>query len=51
MTVFFGGQEQRHARLVLTRKEIFKSSPPPGNTVADLLGGASRPVSGRVSFA
>ncbi len=31
-------------------KEIFKSSPPAGNTVADLLGAASRPVSGRVSF-
>ena len=31
-------------------KEIFKSSPPPGNTVADLLWWANRPISGTASF-
>jgi hypothetical protein len=31
-------------------KEIFKSPPPPGNTVANLLGPANRPISGLVRF-
>lgn len=31
-------------------KNIFGANPPPGNTVANLLGGASRPVSGSASF-
>jgi hypothetical protein len=31
-------------------KTLFTDSPPAGNTVADLLGPASRPKSGRVSF-
>jgi hypothetical protein len=31
-------------------KTMFTSSPPPGNTVADLLGPANRPISGKVSF-
>lgn len=29
---------------------LFKSAPPPGNTVADLLGPANRPISGRATF-
>lgn len=31
-------------------KTVFTSSPPPGNTVADLLGPANRPIRGAVSF-
>jgi hypothetical protein len=31
-------------------KEVFRSAPPPGNTVANLLGPAKRPVSGTVRF-
>jgi hypothetical protein len=31
-------------------KTVFTSSPPPGNTVANLLGNANRPVSGSVTF-
>jgi len=31
-------------------KEIFKSSPPAGNTVANLLGKAKRPISGTAKF-
>jgi hypothetical protein len=31
-------------------KTLFTNSPPPGNTVADLLGNANRPIVGRVSF-
>jgi hypothetical protein len=31
-------------------KQVWKSSPPPGNTVADLLGPANRPISGRADF-
>jgi hypothetical protein len=29
---------------------LFKSAPPAGNTVADLLGSASRPISGQATF-
>ena len=31
-------------------KTLFTNSPPPGNTVANLLGGANRPITGRASF-
>jgi hypothetical protein len=31
-------------------KTVFTNSPPPGNTVANLLGNANRPVSGSVTF-
>jgi hypothetical protein len=31
-------------------KTLFTNSPPPGNTVANLLGGANRPVSGSATF-
>ena len=31
-------------------KEVFKASPPPGNTVADLLGYASTPITGKAVF-
>jgi hypothetical protein len=31
-------------------KQMWKSSPPPGNTVANLLGPANRPISGRAVF-
>jgi hypothetical protein len=31
-------------------KTIFTSSPPPGNTVSNLLGGANRPISGTAAF-
>jgi hypothetical protein len=33
-----------------TTKKLFDRLPPAGNTVADLLGGASNPVSGSVAF-
>jgi hypothetical protein len=33
-----------------TTKTVFTNSPPPGNTVASLLGGADRSVSGSVTF-
>lgn len=32
-------------------KTMFTSAPPPGNTVVDLLGSASRPIGGTVTFA
>jgi hypothetical protein len=41
---------EAYASLNGTTKTIFTSSPPAGNTVTDLLGGATRPVSGTVSF-
>jgi hypothetical protein len=31
-------------------KTLFTNSPPPGNTVTNLLGGANRPVTGSVTF-
>jgi len=31
-------------------KTLFTNSPPPGNTVANLLGNANRPITGRVGF-
>jgi hypothetical protein len=31
-------------------KTLFNSPPPPGNTVINLVGGPTRPISGRVSF-
>jgi hypothetical protein len=31
-------------------KTVFTDSPPPGNTVANLLGNANRPVTGSVTF-
>ena len=31
-------------------KTLFTNSPPPRNTVANLLGGANRPITGRASF-
>jgi len=39
-----------YARFNGVTKTLFTNSPPPGNTVADLLGPANRPVSGSVGF-
>lgn len=39
-----------YASLQGTTKLLFKSAPPAGNTVADLLGSANRPIAGRVVF-
>jgi hypothetical protein len=39
-----------YANLNGTTSKLFQIPPPPGNTVADLLGGANNPVSGRATF-
>ncbi len=41
---------EAYARLGNVTKTLFRSAPPAGNTVVDLLGGASRPVRGFTSF-
>jgi hypothetical protein len=41
---------EAYARLNGVTKTLFTSSPPPGNTVVNLLGGANRPVTGVASF-
>ena len=39
-----------YASLNNVTKELFRSAPPVGNTVADLLGSANRPITGSVTF-
>ena len=39
-----------YATLNGVTKTLFTNSPPPGNTVASLLGGANRSVTGSASF-
>ena len=41
---------EMYARLGGVTKTLFRVPPPPGNTVVNLLAGASTPVSGRVTF-
>jgi|GEM_PF-956259 len=41
---------EMYASLNGTTKPLFRLPPPPGNTVVNLLGGASTPVSGKVVF-
>jgi ankyrin repeat protein/subtilisin family serine protease/outer membrane protein OmpA-like peptidoglycan-associated protein len=41
---------EMYANLNGVTRALFQKPPPPGNTVANLLGGASTPVAGRVRF-
>jgi hypothetical protein len=56
LTVSFDGKldqfpaYEAYARFNGTTKELFTSSPPAGNTVADLVGFATRPIKASVLF-